>query len=210
MMTSPYALLVALSLVLTAPADAQEKAPEPIAEAAEEIQEGEAAPEPTPEPTPAVRSFPCVVDSEGERCTVPISDGESVVGVVAYQEAHTGKWIDFGWGPFNREDQPHGCDWVLSFRERLVEERGCFENGKRHGEWETCRLRLDQKEGAAPNLKCPKTEYDMGVIVVRKPEPTPAEDGDSDGEGADEGGEEGEDEDREEGEKPDTEKAKRG
>ncbi len=197
MKITPYGLLVALTLVLPAPVGAQEEAPEPIADAAEELQDGEEAPEPTPEPTPAVRSFPCVVDSEGERCTVPISEGDSVVGVVAYQEAHTGKWIDFGWGPFNREDQPHGCDWVLSFRERLVEERGCFENGKRHGAWETCRLRLDQTDGAAPNLKCPKTEYEMGVIVVRQPEPTPAEDGASD--------EDGEDEERQEGEKPDTE-----
>lgn len=191
-----YALLAALSLLLAVPAGAQdEKAPEPIAEAAAEAQEGEEAePEPTPEPE---RSFECAVDVEGERCTVPVSEGDSVIGTVAYKEAHTGEWVDFAWGPFNKEDQPHGCDWVLSFPERLVEERGCFENGKRHGTWETCRLRLDQKQGAAPNLKCPKTEYEMGIIVVKAPEPEP--------ELAEEG-EEGSEE-RADGEKPDTDQS---
>lgn len=200
MKTTPYALFAGL-LLLATPALAQE----PIAETAEAIQDAEegqegqpgedgeeaAAPEPTPEP---MRVFDCAVDSAGERCTLPVSEGDSIVGTVAYKEEHTGKWIDFGWGPFNQEGQPHGCDWVLSFRERLVEERGCFQNGKRHGEWETCRLRLEESEGAAPNLKCPKTEYEMGVIVVRPPEPElePAE------EGAGEGGV------REEGEKPET------
>ncbi len=193
-----HALLVALAVFVAPLALAQDKkAPEPIAEAAVEVQQGEeGADESAPEPTPAVRSFPCAVDAAGERCTVPITEGNTVDGVVAYKQEHTGKWIDFGWGPFNAEGVPHGCDWVLSFRERLVEESGCFEAGKRHGTWETCRLRLNQPNGGAPNLKCPKTEYEMGVIVVKAPEPEPEliE-------------EDGEPQELEEGEKPATDKS---
>ncbi|MDG2308359.1 MAG: hypothetical protein P8R42_27595 [Candidatus Binatia bacterium] len=170
-----HALLVSLAVLLAPPALAQEeKAPEPIAGVAEALQEGEDGAEPEAEPTPAVKSFDCAVDIAGERCTVPLSEGDTVDGAVAYK-AHTGKWVDFGWGPFNTEGQAHGCDWVLSFPDRLVEERGCFEAGKRHGPWETCRLRLDPNGGGvgpAP-AKCPTTEYEMGVIVVKAKEPDP-------------------------------------
>lgn len=208
MKTTPYALLVALCLAIAPLAQAQDDAAkEPIAETAEAIQaeaaaegeageDGEAAEEPEPEPTPEPsRSFPCRVDAEGERCEVEIlEEGEevsAVEGTVAYQEGHTGKWVVFGSGSFNMEDQPHGCDWVLTYRDRLVEESGCFENGKRHGEWNTCRLSLDPKR--PPPTKCPKTEYEMGVIVVKAPEPEPEE---AEAE-----------EDRQEGEKPDTDKS---
>ena len=197
-------IVVALVALVALPAVAQEKkAPEPIAEEAAAVQEGEegAEPEPTPEPTPSVRTFDCAVDSAGERCTVPISEGDTVVGSVAYQQEHTGEWVEFGWGSFNVEDQPHGCDWTLSFSERLVEERGCFEAGKRHGPWETCRLRIDPKAGGIapsnPNQKCPKTEYDMGRIVVKAPEPI-AEEAEEVQDGEEEGGEaeEGESEEK--------------
>lgn len=213
-MKSATWIVVALALGTLTPALApslaaaqDKKAPEPIAAEAEAIQEaagGEEAPEPTPEPTPAERSFECAVDSTGERCTVPISEGDSVVGVVAYKEEHTGEWVDFGWGPFNAEDQPHGCDWTLSFKERLVEEVGCFENGKRHGPWQTCRLRIDPKAGGIaprnPNQKCPTTEYENGLIVVKAPEPAEGEEAEAEGEEAAEGEEGAESEESKKGE----------
>lgn len=178
MMSKQIPVLLVWALLVAVPVAAQGQAAPPVVDAAAEAPEGaevadgaEEA-EPGPTPTPANRSFECAVDSAGERCTVPISEGDEVDGVVAYREEHTGKWVDFGWGPFNPEGQPHGCDWVLEFRERLVEERGCFENGKRHGTWETCRLRLNQKT-SSPNLKCPKTEYESGVVVVKLEEPEP-------------------------------------
>lgn len=203
MKITPYALPVALVLLLPPLARAQEDAAkEPIAATAEALQAaggadaaGEEGEEPEPEPTPEPsRSFACRVDAEGERCTVEVpEEGEelsSVDGTVAYQEGHTGKWVVFGSGPFDMEDRPHGCDWVLTYRDRLVEESGCFEAGKRHGEWSTCRLSLDPKR--PPQTKCPKTEYEMGVIVVKAPEPEP------------EAVEAADDEERQEGEKPQT------
>ena len=196
MMTKLSTLLLVLALLAAAPARAQPGGAEPPADGAQEE-------EPGPTPTPANRSFPCVVDAPGERCTVPLGEGDEIDGVVAYRSELTGKWIDFGWGPFNRDGQPHGCGWVLDFRERLVEERGCFQDGKRQGTWETCRMRLGETE-PRPNLKCPKTEYENGVVIVKppEPEPEPVDEDAATGEGADDatGGSAS-------GVKPETEKA---
>jgi len=197
MKKKPSLQLLSLVVLLALPAQAQEQID--AAPGADEGDAGLEEPAPAPSPTEAVKVFDCVVDSVGERCTVPISEGESVDGVVAYKEEHTGKWIDFGRGPFNREGQPDGCDWVLTFRERLVEERGCFKEGKRHGPWETCRLSLDPQEGAAAQQNCPKTEYEMGAVVVKIEEPAPEP------ELVEEGGAE----ERMEGVKPETDKSGR-
>ncbi len=170
MKTKLLAVFLAFALSTTAVAGAEEPAPDaPTGAGVEEA--GVDGVE--PEPTPAERSFECRVDVAGERCTVPLGEGNSLEGTVAYRQEHTGKWVTFGSGLFNADDQPHGCGWVLTFRERLVEERGCFEKGKRNGTWETCRMRLDKNGVASPMRSCAKTEYEAGVVIVKAKEPEP-------------------------------------
>ena len=183
------------------PVPAASPAPEGEAEASE--------PTPTPAPTPTIESFDCDVAAPGERCSINVSelveieynDDDIMVyeGTVAYQQADSGAWVTFGKGTFDEERRPHGCDWSLKFAERLVEEIGCFDEGRRHGEWQTCRMFLNQEEQEiVGNRNCPATEYEFGRIVVRPPEPEPEEEevvGEE--EGATEAGEEADGEEAE-------------
>lgn len=148
---------------------------------------------PTPTPTPANRTFDCTVEAPGERCTVDIGTEREMPGTVAFYEEVSGKWIQFGSGPFDREGRPGGCGWVLTYSDRLVEERGCFQDGKREGTWETCAMRLGLDGSTTPLSACEETEYRAGAVFVKpkepEPEENPQETGDEATEGAEDGGE---------------------
>ena len=94
---------------------------------------------------------------------------------MAFYEEVSGKWIQFGSGPFDREGRPGGCGWVLTYSDRLVEERGCFQDGKREGTWETCPMRLGLDGSTTPLSACEETEYRAGAVFVKPKEPEPEE-----------------------------------
>ena len=178
----PISVLAAPSMVPgPSPAPAEEGKPTP-------------APSPSPTPTPQPRVVECEVETAGERCSILLHESEKfermleespeggkrfervVVhpGVVAYRDEGTGDWIEFASGPFDDQNRPHGCGWVLRSPERLVEELGCFEHGKRHGIWKTCRVYLDQQQAAMVGERiCPENDYEMGRLVVKPEEPEP-------------------------------------
>ena len=135
------------------------------------------------------------METAGERCSILLHESEKFErvleepteggsrfervivhpGVVAYRDEASGDWIEFASGPFDDENRPHGCGWVLRSPERLVEELGCFEHGKRNGTWQTCRVYLDQQQAAMVGERiCPENDYEMGRLVVKPKEPEPA------------------------------------
>jgi hypothetical protein len=164
-----------LILALAGPASAQPPELRPPGARATPVPTPVPTMAPTPTPTPANRTFDCTVEAPGERCTVDIGTEREMPGTVAFYEEVSGKWIKFGSGPFDREGRPGGCGWVLSYRDRLVEERGCFEDGKREGTWETCPMRLGVDGSTTPLSACEETEYRAGTIFVKPKEPEPEE-----------------------------------
>lgn len=178
-----YILAGFFSILVALPAQAQED-PTPQASPAAEGEAEASEPTPTPAPTPTIEEFECEVAAPGERCSVNVSElveveyGEDELmlyqGTVAYKQADTGAWETFGSGTFDQERRPHGCGWSLKFRERLVEEIGCFDEGRRHGEWKACRMFINQDEqDFVGNRVCPSTEYEFDKIVIPPPEPEP-------------------------------------
>lgn len=168
-------------------------------------------PSPSPSPTPQPLVVDCAVETSGEQCSILLHESEKYErmleevpdgvsrfervmvhpGTVSYRDEGTGNWVEFGSGPFDDQNRPHGCGWVLRSPERLVEELGCFEHGKRHGVWQTCRVYLDQQQADMVGERiCPENDYEMGRLVVKPKEPEPepepeAEESESEVDGSD-------------------------